>query len=85
MPKDEIDPDDPMELHGVQITGADEREMVMTVVDEYIRMGFGREELITLFADPRYTMTHRIWKQNGETYVRDCVRDVLDRWAAGGR
>lgn len=80
MPKDEVDPEDPMELHGVEISGADEREMVLAVVDEYVRMGFGRDELLRLFSNPHYTMTHRIWTKNGEAFVISCVDHVLDRW-----
>lgn len=85
MPKDEVDAEDPLELRGVEISCADEREMVLAVVDEYVRLGFGPGELLALFESPRYTMTHRIWLRNGEAYVRDCIDDVLARWIPGGR
>lgn len=85
MPKDEVDPEDPMELHAVEISCEDEREMVLVVVDEYVRMGFGRDQILALFSDPRYAMTHRIWRQNGEAFVKACVEDVLDRWTPGVR
>ena len=83
MPKDEFDPEDPMELVGVGGPAVDDREMVLAVVDEYVRMGFSADEIIALFRDPCYSMTHRIWMENGEDYVRACVGLVVARWSAG--
>lgn len=83
MPKDEVDADDPMELCGAPMCAEDERGMVEAVIDEYVRMGFSPAEVLTLFTSPHYAMTHRIWTQHGEAYVRACIDDVLTRWTTG--
>ena len=82
-PKDEFEPDDPMELVGVGLPVGGEREMVLAVIDEYVRLGFSGEEIVSLFRDPCYTMTNRIFRELGEAYVRECVDLVMTRWSAG--
>ena len=88
MPKDEWDPEDPMEFMGVRLpvpTEAEADEMVVCLVDEFVRMGFGEEQLLGLFRDPFYAATHDVWRRKGEAYVRDVIGRVLASWAQPGR
>jgi hypothetical protein len=80
MPKDEWDPEDPMELVGVSMPSSGTEEMVDALVEEYVRMGFGREALLQLFKDPFYRMTHSLYRQHGEEYVDTIIDRVLGRW-----
>ncbi|HYV44109.1 MAG TPA: hypothetical protein VFA20_04565, partial [Myxococcaceae bacterium] len=61
----------------------DEEEMAACVVDEYLRMGFGRAEILRMFADPFYRLTHGVQARRGEAWVRDLVDRVFRRWNGG--
>lgn len=85
MPKQEPSLSDPMELSGVlapELTDADIAEMTEALVDEYIRLGFDDEELLGLFRNPYYTLTHWIWLSRGETYVREVIERIRQRWGS---
>lgn len=83
MPFDELDSDDPMEIVGHAIPDVDEREMVLAVIDEYIRMGYGREDLWRLFSDPFYRMTHAVLIRRGRDFVVAAIDEALAHWAPG--
>ena len=40
MPKDEFDPEDPMELVGVEVSGSDPDQALDAIVQEYLFMGW---------------------------------------------
>ena len=83
MPKDEAAVTDPMELAGLVgpvLTDAEVAEMTDALVDEYVRLGFGDDELLSLFKNPHYTLTHWVWRARGEPYVRDVIPPVRDPW-----
>lgn len=82
MPKDDFDPEDPMELVSLGVpVDADEDEMVESLVLEYVLQGFDRPRLMRLFSDPFYTLTHGIHLRRGEDYVRAAIDRVLGRFA----
>lgn len=83
MPKDEAALTDPMELTGLvgpELTEADIAEMTDALVDEFVRLGFDDDQLLALFKNPNYAMTHWIWQTRGETYARDVIARVRARW-----
>ncbi|HEY9787530.1 MAG TPA: hypothetical protein V6D17_19235 [Candidatus Obscuribacterales bacterium] len=80
MPKDEFDPDDPMELIGVSLAG-DFDEMAEGLVDDYILMGFDEEALWLLFRNPFYRSTNAVLQAKGEAYVSQLIRRRLLDWA----
>jgi hypothetical protein len=85
--KDEFEDDDPMELVGVVMPGEPGmlEKMAEIIVDEYVRLGWDEERLMTLFVNPMFMATHRIYRQKGETYVRDLIREILARWGVLAR
>jgi hypothetical protein len=82
MSKDEFEDDDPMELVGMVMPGEPGmlETMAETIVDEYVRLGWDEERLMTLFVNPMFMATYRIYRQKGEPYVRHLIREVLARW-----
>jgi len=85
MPHDEFDDDDPMELTGLVMPGeAGQLEaMAECFIEEYIRLGWTEPRLMTLFANPMFLATHRVYCLKGEAYVRDLIRRTLARWGGG--
>ncbi len=82
MPKDECDPEDPMEFVGMTFPAdaESERRMAECFVEEFILLGFDRERLIGLFSNPQYAGTHALYVKNGEAWVNEAVDRVLSRW-----
>lgn len=76
----EFDPEDPMELIGVSLPEGNVNHMAECLVEEYVRDGWDDESLLHLFRDPFYRATHRIWREQGESYVLDLIRRSRERW-----
>jgi hypothetical protein len=83
MPKDEFVAEDPMELVGMVMPGGPGQleAMAECLVEEYIRMGWDEERLMTLFKNPLFAATHRVYRHKGEAYVRQIITDCLLKWA----
>ncbi len=81
MPKDEADPEDPMELVGVFLPG-DERKMAECFVEEFLLLGFSNEQVLQLFRDPFYEGMHRVYERHGEGFVRELIAEVGGPWQA---
>ncbi|MCB1126899.1 MAG: hypothetical protein KDM81_10405, partial [Verrucomicrobiae bacterium] len=64
MSKDEFEDDDPMELVGMVMPGEPGmlENMAEILVDEYVRLGWDEERLMTLFVNPMFMATHRIYR-----------------------
>jgi len=54
--------------------------MAETLVEEYVRLGWDEPRLMTLFVNPMFLATHRIYRQMGEDYVRQLIRKMQARW-----
>ena len=86
MPKNECDPEDPMELVGVELPAQDEssvRDMALCFAEEFIRDGWRKERVLALFTNPFYRMPHAIWKSKGDDYVKAIVEEAAGIW--GGK
>jgi hypothetical protein len=83
MPKDEFDPEDPMELVGVvapEISDAYIEEMAACIVEEYARTGMSDKEIWRLFRNPVYRMTHQIYRETGDAYVEALIANTRKKW-----
>jgi len=74
----EILPDDPMEMTGFEVPG-DPDLMLRLLVEEYARIGWNAEAIMQLARDPNYQAFHGLWRNFGETALRDRVEQVLSR------
>jgi hypothetical protein len=82
MPKDEFDPQDPLELNGTvfltqeDTTGA----MCECFIEEFMRMGYGPKQVLALFRDPQYLGMNMVMQNRGEQFVRERVAEVFACW-----
>jgi hypothetical protein len=85
MPHDEFVDEDPMELTGIVLPGEPGQleAMAECFIEEYIRLGWTEQRLMTLFVNPMFLATHRVYRLKGETYVRDLIGRTLARWGGG--
>ncbi len=83
-PKDkELDPDDPMELVGVEIPGGDAHQVLDDLVQEYLFMGWSSTRIMYLFRSPHYAATHHIYQQMGADYVKERIEQLSQQWSQG--
>ena len=74
----EMESDDPMELVRERIPG-ETRFLARCIVEEFAQIGYGAEDLFTLFREPVYPMLNGILRGEGETFVRNLIGEVLDQ------
>lgn len=87
MPKDEFVHEDPMELVGMVMPGEPGmlEGMATALVEEYVLLGWDEPRLMTLFVNPLFLATHRIYRQKGEEYVRSLIRMTCARFRIPAR
>jgi hypothetical protein len=82
MARKEFTEEDPLELVGMVMPGepGELEAMAECFIEEYVRLGWDEERLMTLFTNPMFLATHRIYRQKGEDYVRELIREICARW-----
>jgi hypothetical protein len=83
MPKDEFDPEDPLELVSVEVPGTDTDQALEDIVQEYLMMGFKPAQILFLFRSPHYGATHQIYRAKGHDYVKQRVHALAAQWSQG--
>ena len=73
-----VEPEDPMNLHGFELPG-DPELMLRMFVEEYGRMGWDLEALMSLCRDPFYKAAHGLWLAYGEDELRGRLQAILAR------
>jgi hypothetical protein len=78
-PKDRpLEPDDPMEMMATAVTG-DPLIMLDSIVEEYARMGWGRDQITELFDSPFFQATHGLKKLLGKDEIERRIEATLKR------
>ena len=79
----QLSPQDPFELVGMVLPGeaGTLQAMAEALVEEYVRLGWEEPRLMTLFINPMFQATHRIYVQMGDAHVRELIRATLTKWA----
>jgi hypothetical protein len=82
MPKNELDPEDPMELRAVALPSSEDTTDAMTecFIEEFMRLGYNPKQLLALFRNPHYTGLHMVLDLKGEPYVRERIQEMFARW-----
>lgn len=82
MPYNEPESDDPMELVGMVMPGEPGQleAMAECLVEEYVRLGWDAPRLMTLFVNPRFMATHRVYRQKGEAYMQELIERMCVKW-----
>jgi hypothetical protein len=67
--------EDPMELVGVRLSQRlDDKaleEMAVAIVEEYVAMGWTRDQIVRLFSNPHFGLAHRVLEAKGAAYVQE--------------
>jgi hypothetical protein len=71
-------PDDPLDLHGIEVSG-DPELMLRMLVEEYARLGANTEFILELARDPFYQAFHGLWRSFGEVGLRRRVNEIIGR------
>lgn len=84
MPYDDPDASDPMLLVGVALPAEEDsaEEMAYVFAEEFARLGFSEERLLTLFREPFYAGAHRAFKFLGEERIRAIVQEAVGMWGS---
>lgn len=82
MPKDEFDPEDPMELSGLALLTEEDTSGDMTecFVEEFMRMGHTPAQILALFRSAFYVSANMVLQNRGEPFVRARIVEVFSRW-----
>ncbi len=82
MPKDEFDPDDPIELCGMALFTEEDTSEAMTecFIEEFMRLGYNHKQLLALFRNPHYTGMNMVLQNKGEQFIRDRIEELFARW-----
>ncbi len=78
----ETEPDDPMELVGVVLEADAEamREMAYAFAEEFVRMGYEKKHLLSLFQNPFYAGAHGAYRTLGESETLSIIDECLNAW-----
>lgn len=71
-----MEAEDPLSLHAISLEG-DTELMLHCVVQEYAWMGWGSEEILSLFRDPFYPALRELWDRYGEVILRERIADLI--------
>lgn len=86
MPYNDPDPQDPMTLHGTAVETDNpeaNREMAACFIEEYLRSGFGKAQLLSMFKIPDYIGPYMAFQALGEAAIVEIIEDCASLW--GGR
>jgi hypothetical protein len=74
--------EDPYELVGMVVPGEPGQleAMAQALIEEYVLLGWDEKRLMTLFVNPFFLATHRIYRQKGEAYVQALIQETCAKW-----
>ena len=83
MPKNECDPEDPIEIVGLELpnqTEAQLRDMALCFAEEFVREGWEKERLFQMFRNSFYQGPYLAWKQKGDEFVLSVIDEAINMW-----
>jgi hypothetical protein len=82
MPFRDPDPTDPNMLVGVVLPADAEatRDMAYVFAEEFVRLGYDREQLLRLFKNPFYGGAHGAYRALGESETLSIIDECLNVW-----
>jgi hypothetical protein len=82
MPKDELDPEDPLEAIAVELPAQEDTlvPMAETFIEEFMRMGYSQEAIAGMFQNPFYAGPLMVTRARGTAFVRQLIADTFRKW-----
>lgn len=87
MNRKEVDPEDPLELVGVELPTQTEdglRDMALCIAEEFVREGWDEDKLVAMFQNPFYQGPYLVWKQKGDDFIRKIIQEAMNMWRPHG-
>ena len=87
MPRKESEPDDPIEMIGVELPKQTEeqlRDMALCFAEEFVKEDWSEEKLLKMFRNPFYQGPYGAWKQKGDEYIRLVIAEAIKIWRPFG-
>ena len=88
MPKNEFDPEDPIEIVGIELSHQTEsqlHDMALCFAEEFVREGWNKERLLKMFQSPFYQGPYLVWKQKGDDFVKSIIDEATRMWRPNRR
>jgi hypothetical protein len=83
MLKKKCEPDDPLEMVGIQIPSRSEAnlmDMALCFAEEFIRRGWSKEKILKMFRDPFYQGPYLAWRQKGDAFIQGVIEEAAKMW-----
>lgn len=84
MPYREPDPDDPLEYRRVAVPIESVKmleDRVACFCEEFMKLGYGKEEIYALFTNPFYSATHELSIRLGEDRILELLEQTLGKFS----
>lgn len=75
-----VEPEDPMTLHATSVPG-DPEAMLQCLIQEFVWMDWGVEQILEVFRDPFYPMLFEMWQHYGDDGLRRRLGDLFPQTA----
>ena len=87
MPKDEFDPEDPLEAIAVELPSTEDTLVPMAecFIEEFMRMGYSQADILGLFQNPMYAGPLMVTRARGTEFIRQLIADTFRKWGKGGK
>jgi hypothetical protein len=87
MPKDEYDPEDPLEAIAVELPSNEDTLVPMAecFIEEFMMSGYSQEQVLGLFQNPRYAGPLMVTRARGTAFVKELIAETFTKWGKGGR
>ena len=73
-----LEHDDPFQLNAVEIPGGDLGVQARIIIEEFLRIGHTREDLLRIFDDPFYRGTHQLTRVLGQQRIINLINTVVN-------
>jgi hypothetical protein len=82
MPKDEIDPEDPMEPIAVELASEEDTlaPMAECFIEEFMMMGYDQKQILGMFMDATYVGPHMVLKECGGEFIEKLIAETFRKW-----
>jgi hypothetical protein len=82
MPYNDPDPTDPNVLVGVVLPADAEamRDMAYAFAEEFVRMGYDKQQLLRVFQNPFYAGAHGAYRTLGDAEIPAIIDECLAAW-----
>lgn len=85
MPKDQYDPEDPLEAIAVEVPSDEDTLVPMAecFIEEFMRSGYSQVQVLGLFQNPLYAGPLLVTRARGTAFVKELIAATFAKWGKG--